>query len=78
MSVRIQRARKVHDDCPLTKDEIIAVKAELYYVNSTNHCANPPHPSWYAGLNDWQIQQMKSPEAYREWLEKELATLQET
>ena len=45
---------KVHKDCPLTKEEMDAIKAELYYINSTNHCLNPPHPSWYRGLNDWQ------------------------
>jgi len=45
---------KVHKDCPLTKEEMDAIKAELYYINSTNHCLNPPHPSWYKGLNDWQ------------------------
>ena len=47
-------AMKVHKDCPLTKEEMDAIKAELYYINSTNHCLNPPHPSWYRGLNDWQ------------------------
>ena len=46
---------KIHKDCPFTKEEMDAIKAELYYVNSTNHCANPPHPSWYRGLNDWQV-----------------------
>ena len=45
---------KVHKDCPLTKEDMDAIKAELYYINSTNHCLNPPHPSWYRGLNDWQ------------------------
>jgi len=39
---------------------------------------NPPHPSWMAGLNDWQCQQMQHPDAYKEWLEKELKNLQET
>jgi hypothetical protein len=47
-------AMKVHKDCPFTKEEMDAIKAELYYVNSTNRCLNPPHPSWYRGLNDWQ------------------------
>jgi len=72
------RTRKVHPDCPLTKEEICAVKAELYYVCSTNHTMNPPHPSWMAGLNDWKCQQMQHPDAYKEWLEKELKNLQET
>ena len=68
---------KVHKECPLTKEEMDAVKAELYYINSTNHCANPPHPSWYRGLNDWQCKQMESKASYREWLEKELINMTE-
>ena len=50
---------KIHKDCPFTKEEMDAIKAELYYINSTNHCANPPHPSWYRGLNDWQVKQQE-------------------
>lgn len=50
---------KIHKDCPLTKEDIDAIKAELYYINSTNHCINPPHPSWYRGLNDWQAKQQE-------------------
>jgi hypothetical protein len=50
---------KIHKDCPFTKEEMDAIKAELYYVNSTNHCVNPPHPSWYRGLNDWQVKQQE-------------------
>lgn len=43
-----------HIDFPFTADDIAAIKAMLYYVNSTNKCINPPHPSWYAGVNAWQ------------------------
>ena len=50
---------KIHEDCPFTKEEMDAIKAELYYINSTNHCFNPPHPSWYRGLNDWQVKQQE-------------------
>ena len=50
---------KIHKDCPFTKEEMDAIKAELYYINSTNHCFNPPHPSWYRGLNDWQVKQQE-------------------
>jgi hypothetical protein len=47
--------KKVHEDCPFDKETMDAWKAELYYINSTNQCINPPAPSWYRGLNDWQV-----------------------
>lgn len=68
--------KDVHKECPLTKEEINAIKAELYYVNSTNHCINPSHPSWWMGLNQWQCDQINShKEDYKAWLEKELKEL---
>jgi len=69
-------ANRLHKDCPFSREEIDAIKAELYYMNSTNQCTNPPHPSWYTGLNDWQCsQQSLKNDAYREWLEKELQNI---
>lgn len=44
-------------DFPFTADDIAAIKAMLYFVNSTNQCINPPHPSWYAGVNVWQTRE---------------------
>lgn len=68
--------RKVHKDCPFTKEQINAIKAELYYVNSTNKCANPPHPTWYGGLTSWQNKEAEHKEAYEEWLRKELSEIE--
>lgn len=41
--------RNIHKDCPFTEYELMAFYDMLYQVNSGNHCANPPHPSWIAG-----------------------------
>lgn len=75
---RISLIKGVHKDCPLTKEEINAVKAELYYVNSTNHCINPSHPTWWIGLNQWQCDQIsKHKSDYKAWLKKELKELED-
>lgn len=63
---------KVHDDCPLTQEEMTAIKAELYYVNSTNQCINPPAPSWYRATTTFREQQQKDNSDYIKWLENEL------
>ena len=35
----------------LTPEEIDAIHAELYLVNSSNHCANPGWIGWIRGYN---------------------------
>ena len=40
------RVGKVHKDCPFTREEIIEMKAMLYSVNTSHHCANPAPISW--------------------------------
>lgn len=40
------RVGKVHEDCPFTREEIIEMKAMLYSVNTSHHCANPAPISW--------------------------------
>lgn len=75
---KVSPIKKVHSDCPFTKEEICAIKAELYFVCSTNHTMNPPHPSWMQGVQDWYCQQSNDSSAYKTWLENELKNLQET
>ncbi len=63
-------------DLPFTTEEIIAIKAELYLVNSTNQCINPAHPSWYSAFEDLRkIKARKDTTSYKAWLESELARL---
>ncbi|MBR3856483.1 MAG: hypothetical protein IKM68_00690 [Bacteroidaceae bacterium] len=40
------RMGKVHKDYPFTREEIIEIKAMLYSVNTSHHCANPAPISW--------------------------------
>ena len=75
---KVSPIRVVHPDCPLTKEEICAIKAELYFVCSTNHTMNPPHPSWIQGVQDWYCQQQRDNSDYKAWLQNELRNLQET
>lgn len=42
----------------LTPEEIDAIHAELYLVNSSNHCANPGWTGWIRGYNETQVRLM--------------------
>lgn len=43
----------------LTPEEIDAIHAELYLVNSSNHCANPGCLSWIRGYGNMQVRLME-------------------
>lgn len=66
--------KKVHKDCPFTREEIIEMKAMLYNVNAANHCCNPAPVHWGVAAQEYeQIQRRKeNSTAYKEWLENEL------
>lgn len=68
---------KLHKDCPLTRDQIMAAKADLYLINSTNKCCNPPSMEWYKGVMYMEEKRMdeEHTSAYKQWLESELARL---
>lgn len=44
-------ARKIHKECPFTKDEIDEFYAMLYSVNTSFHCCNAAPFKWVTG---WQ------------------------
>ena len=69
--------KKVHKDCPFTREEILEMKAMLYSVNTSFHCCNPAPVYWGVGFQEYeQLQAMKgSKERYKEWLENELKQL---
>ena len=46
--------KHVHKDCLFTLDEIMAIKAMLYNVNTGNKCMNPAPISWATGNQWWQ------------------------
>lgn len=72
--------KKVHKDCPFTREEILEIKAMLYNVNTSHHCCNPAPISWAVGYQEYeQVQQWKGhQERYKEWLENELKQLTNT
>lgn len=77
--MKIQRIeKKIHKDCPFTREEILEIKATLYNVNTSHHCCNPAPVHWGVAAQEYeQLQQMKgSKERYKEWLENELKNLQ--
>lgn len=43
--------RKVHKDCPFTREELDEFHAALYNVNTSFRCCNPAPVLWVAG---WQ------------------------
>lgn len=69
--------KKIHKDCPFTREQIVEMKAMLYSVNTSFHCCNPSFISWAVGFQEYeQLQQSKgSKERYKEWLENELKLL---
>lgn len=71
--------KKVHKDCPFTREEILEIKAMLYNVNTSFHCCNPAPISWAVGYQEYeQMQQWKGhQERYKEWLEEELRKINE-
>ena len=66
--------KKVHKDCPFTREQILEMKAMLYNVNTSHHCCNPAPVHWGVAAQEYeQVQAMKgSKERYKEWLEEEL------
>lgn len=72
--------KKVHKDCPFTREEILEIKAMLYNVNTSHHCCNPAPVHWGVAAQEYeQVQAMKgSKERYKEWLENELKQLTNT
>lgn len=69
--------KKIHKDCPFTREEILEIKAMLYNVNTSFHCCNPAPVHWGVSAQQYdQVQQMKgSKERYKAWLENELNQL---
>jgi hypothetical protein len=41
--------KKIHPDCPFTREEIDEIHSMLYQTNAGNICLNPGCPSWYSG-----------------------------
>lgn len=41
-----------------TREEVDAIHAQLYLVNSSNHCANPGCLSWIRGYSETQVRLM--------------------
>ena len=72
--------KKIHNDCPFTREEIIEIKSMLYNVNTGNHCCNPAPVHWGVAAQEYeQVQAMKGhKERYKEWLENELKQLTNT
>ena len=72
--------KKVHKDCPFTREQILEMKSMLYNVNTGNHCCNPAPVHWGVAAQEYeQLQAMKgSKERYKEWLENELKQLTNT
>ena len=72
--------KKIHNDCPFTREEILEVKSMLYNVNTGNHCCNPAPVHWGVAAQEYeQVQAMKGhKERYKEWLENELKQLTNT
>lgn len=70
--------KKVHNDCPFTREQILEMKAMLYNVNTSHHCCNPAPVHWGVAAQEYeQMQQWKGhQERYKEWLENELQQLQ--
>lgn len=71
--------KKVHKDCPFTREQILEMKAMLYNVNTSHHCCNPAPVHWGVAAQKYeQLQAMKGhKERYREWLEEELKKINE-
>lgn len=71
--------KKVHKDCPFTREEILEIKSMLYNVNTSHHCCNPAPVHWGVAAQEYeQLQQWKGhQERYREWLEEELRKINE-
>jgi hypothetical protein len=71
--------KKVHKDCPFTREEILEIKSMLYNVNTSHHCCNPAPIHWGVAAQEYeQLQAMKgSKERYKEWLEEELRKINE-
>ena len=69
--------KKVHNDCPFTREEILEMKAMLYSANTSHRCCNPAPIYWAVGYQEYeQMQQWKGhKERYKEWLENELKNL---
>lgn len=72
--------KKIHNDCPFTREEILEIKSMLYNVNTGNHCCNPAPVHWGVAAQEYeQVQAMKGhKERYKEWLENELKQLTNT
>lgn len=72
--------KKIHKDCPFTREEIIEIKAILYNVNTSFHCCNPAPVHWGVAAQEYeQVQAMKGhKERYKEWIENELKQLTNT
>lgn len=67
---RVNRIKRVHPDCPFTKEQIEHFQSMLYNVASANNIT--AYPSWYIGHTNHQNRQADHKEAYKKWLEKEL------
>lgn len=76
----LRTTKKIHNDCPFTREEILEIKSMLYNVNTGNHCCNPAPVHWGVAAQEYeQVQAMKcSKERYKEWLENELKQLTKT
>ena len=72
--------KKIHNDCPFTREEILEIRSMLYNVNTGNHCCNPAPVHWGVAAQEYeQVQAMKGhKERYKEWLENELKQLTNT
>ncbi len=70
--------KKIHKDCPFTREQILELKAMLYNVNTGNLCCNPAPIYWAVGAQEYeQIKAIKGhQERYKEWLENELRKIQ--
>ena len=73
------RVKKVHEDCPFTREQILEIKSMLYNVNTSNHCCNPAPVHWGVAAQEYeQLQQWKGhQERYKQWLEEELRKINE-
>lgn len=47
--------KKVHKDCPFTREQILEMKAMLYNVNTANHCCNPAPVHWGVAAQEYEI-----------------------
>jgi hypothetical protein len=74
----IRTEKKIHKDCPFTREQILEMKSMLYNVNTGNKCCNPAPVSWAVGSQEYEQYKAykEHKKRYKEWLEEEIKKLE--